>query len=88
MTSVTVYTAKPCGYCRAALRFLTEVKSVEVEEIDLTRNTEKRMELIQQTGHRTVPMIFIGEQFIGGYSELRELDAQRELNKMLGIEEK
>ena len=88
MPSINVYTAKPCGFCNAAIRFLTQVKNVEVNEIDLTRNHEKRMELIQQTGHRTVPMIFIGEKFIGGYSELRSLDSQKLLDPLLEIEKK
>ena len=84
MAKIVVYTAKPCGYCTAALRFLREAKSLEVEEIDLTRNIELRMELIQKTGHRTVPMIFINDNFIGGYSELRDLDAQKKFDKMIG----
>ena len=83
MPKVVVYTAKPCGYCTAALRFLREAKGLEVEEVDLTRNIELRMELIQKTGHRTVPMIFINDNFIGGYSELRDLDAKKELDEMI-----
>lgn len=83
MSSINIYTAKPCGYCNAAIRFLTQVKNVEVNEIDLTHNHEKRRELVRQTGHRTVPMIFIGDKFIGGYDELRSLDAQKLLDQML-----
>ena len=83
MPKVIVYTAKPCGYCTAAIRFLKQAKELEIEEVDLTRNTELRMKLIQQTGQRTVPMIFINDQFIGGYSELRDLDAKKELDLII-----
>ncbi|MGC6510474.1 MAG: glutaredoxin [Myxococcota bacterium] len=83
MPIVTVYTAKPCGYCTAAIRYLKGAKKLEVEEIDLTHNTELRIKLIRETGHRTVPMIYINGQFIGGYDELRKLDAQKQLDLLI-----
>lgn len=85
MSKVTVYTAKPCGFCTAAIRFLKEAKSVEVKEVDLSQQPDLRMKLIKQTGQRTVPMIFIGEQFIGGYNELRALDRNKELDGLLNL---
>jgi glutaredoxin 3 len=85
MPNVVVYTAKPCGFCTAALRFLKEVKNVEVKEVDLSKQHELRMKLIEETGQRTVPMIFIGEKFIGGYTELRALDRNNELDALLEL---
>ena len=83
MQKVIVYKSRFCGYCTAAIRFLQNEKNQTVEVIDLSNNHEKRMELVRQTGHRTVPLIFIGEQFIGGYDDMIALDRKGELDPML-----
>ena len=82
--TVVVYSSQNCGYCRVAVHFLRTVKEVDVEVIDLTGNWTARQELIAETGHRTVPQIFVGETFVGGYDELRALDARGELDVLLG----
>jgi glutaredoxin 3 len=82
---IVVYRTRTCPYCVAAARFLREVKGQEVEEIDLTFDDEGRIELQQRTGMRTVPQIFIGEVHVGGYDEMRALDAQGELDTLLGL---
>lgn len=64
----------PCPYCDRALTFFKN-KGVEVEVTDLTNDIDKLMEYRNQTGHQTVPMIFIGEKFVGGYDDLKALDA-------------
>ena len=83
MQKVIVYKSRFCGYCTAAIRFLQNEKNQTVEVIDLSNNHEKRMELVRQTGHRTVPLIFIGEQFIGGYDDMIALDRKGELDPLL-----
>ena len=83
MSKVIVYTSKFCGYCSAAIRFLKQEKSQEVEIIDLTHDYQKRMELVAQTKHRTVPLIFIGDSFIGGYDDMIALDRRGELDPMI-----
>ncbi|MAA78813.1 MAG: glutaredoxin [Deltaproteobacteria bacterium] len=83
MAKVVVYKSRFCGYCTAAIRFLQEEKKQEVEVIDLSNDHEKRMELVQQTGHRTVPLIFVGETFIGGYDELISMERNGELDPLL-----
>ena len=65
------------------IRFLTEVKGVEVEIIDMTGDFEARMELVRRTGRRTVPQIFIGDTHVGGYDDLRALDFQGGLDPLL-----
>ncbi len=82
MTSVRVYTTRLCGYCVAAKRHL-ERKGVRYEEIDVSDDPEKRMWLVEATGRRTVPQIFIGEQAIGGYTDLVDLDKRGQLDPML-----
>jgi glutaredoxin 3 len=63
------------------------LKSVEApfEEVQLDQNPELRLKLSEENnGWRTVPMIFIGEQFIGGFQELMKLHQEGELVKMVG----
>lgn len=83
MSSVTIYTSFYCTYCRRAKRLL-ERKQVDYEEIKLDEDAEKRKELVERLHWRTVPMIFVNEQFIGGYDELSALERSGELDRMLG----
>jgi glutaredoxin 3 len=72
MKKVTLYTTDYCGYCRAA-KHLLEQQIVPFTEIDVTNDSEKRQWLVNTTGQRTVPQIFLGDEPIGGYTELAEL---------------
>ncbi len=83
MATVRVYTTTYCGYCTAAKRFLEQVKGVTVEEIDVTQDMAQRQWLAQTTGQRTVPQIFVGDTHIGGYTDLRALDAEGGLDPLL-----
>ena len=83
MSSVTMYTSAYCTYCRRAKRLL-EKKQVDYEEVRLDEDAEKRKELVERLNWRTVPMIFVNEQFIGGYDDLSALERSGELDRMLG----
>jgi len=83
LSSVTIYTSMHCTYCRRA-KSLLETKKVDYEEIRLDEDTEKRKELVEKLNWRTVPIIFVNEQFIGGYDELAALERSGELDHMLG----
>ncbi len=83
MSPVTIYTSFYCTYCRRAKRLL-EKKQVDYEEIRLDEDLEKREELVESLNWRTVPMIFVNEQFIGGYDQLAALERSGELDRMLG----
>jgi len=83
MPRVRMYKSTPCPYCTAAYRFLTEVKGVDVEQIDLSGDMAARMDLMHRTGQRTVPQIFIGDVHVGGYDDLRALDRRGELDPLL-----
>jgi glutaredoxin 3 len=69
---VTVYVASYCSYCEAAKRMLGAM-SVPYEAIDVSTDHEKRMWLVEKTGMRTVPQIFVGEKPIGGFTDMRAL---------------
>ena len=82
MKPVRVYSTMVCPYCVRAKMLLKE-KNIPFEEIDVTGDHAKRQWLVQATGRRTVPQIFIGEEPIGGFDDLRALDLSGELSKKL-----
>lgn len=82
MKPVRVYTTRICTYCFAAKRLLGR-KGIEYEEIDVSHDAEARRWLVETSGQRTVPQIFIGDRSIGGFTELRALDRSGELDALL-----
>lgn len=80
MSRVRVYSTLICPYCIRAKALLKE-RGIPYEEIDVTGDPEKRAWLVKATGRRTVPQIFIDEEPIGGFDDLRELDRTGELQK-------
>lgn len=77
-----IYTTPFCGYCGAAKRLLT-AKGAEFTEIDVMFDVERKREMIERSGRRTVPQIFIGDRHIGGYDDLSALDGSGELSELL-----
>ncbi len=84
MSLVRVYCTATCGYCQMALRLL-EKRGADVEKIRVDLEPGKRAEMIEVSGRRTVPQIFIGDRHIGGYAELAELDMDDELEPLLEV---
>lgn len=82
MRPVRMYTTQVCPYCIRA-KALLKSKDIPFEEIDVSRDDEKRAWLVQATGRRTVPQIFIGEEAIGGFDDLAALDRAGELARKL-----
>ncbi len=82
MKPVTVYTADHCPYCARAKNLLKS-KGIAYQEVNITADSKKREELEEKTGWMTVPMIFIGEEFIGGADNLQTLAASGELEQKL-----
>jgi glutaredoxin 3 len=70
---VRIYTTTYCTFCRLAKELLRERK-IPFEDVDVTDDDAARRWLVESTGRRTVPQIFIEGQPIGGYEELRALD--------------
>lgn len=81
---VTVYSKDYCPYCDRA-KSLLESKGVAFEAIELQDQPAEFQKLKERTGLMTVPQIFIGEQLIGGYSDMADLDRKGELDKLLGL---
>jgi glutaredoxin 3 len=79
---VTIYTTVTCPYCIRAKQVLN-AKQVKYSEIDVTEDPETRKFLVEATGQRTVPQIFIGGKSIGGCDDMIALDRQGKLDEML-----
>ena len=72
MAQVEIYTTRICAFCVMAKRLLSSLDQ-DYEEIAVDSDHEKRAWLVETTGQRTVPQIFIDGQPIGGYQELAAL---------------
>jgi glutaredoxin 3 len=83
MAQVEVYTTPMCPYCVAAKRLL-QARGIAYTEFDVAQDDALRADIMQRSGRQTVPQIFIDGRSIGGFEELRELDAAGELESLRG----
>ena len=81
MPRVELYTTPSCPFCVRAKRLLAE-RHVAHAEFDVSEDDELRAEIMERTGRRTVPQIFIDGRSIGGFEELAALDAAGELREL------
>ena len=81
--AVTIYTTGWCPYCERARRLLGS-KQIAFEEIDVEAAPEKRAEMQNRSGRRTVPQIFIGDTHVGGCDDLHALEDAGKLDALLG----
>ena len=83
MPTVKMYTTAVCPYCLQAKRVLKARGVNEIEEIRIDANPDERIKMMESTGRRTVPQIYIGSTHVGGCDDLMALDARGELAPML-----
>lgn len=87
MPAVEIYTTRFCPYCYAA-KSLLKRKGIAFTEIDLSRNWERRDEMIQRAnGRMTVPQIFVGTVHVGGSDDLHALERAGTLDSLLAGDE-
>jgi glutaredoxin 3 len=85
MQKVVIYTGPMCNYCSAAKHLLNK-KKITYTEFDIGTDSSKMQEMQERTkGARTIPQIFVGETYVGGYTELKALEVAGKLNSLLGI---
>ena len=83
MNPVKMYTTAVCPFCTRAKQFL-QTKGVEIiHEIRVDMQPAERMKMMQITGRRTVPQIFIGDTHVGGCDDLMALDRRGALEPLL-----
>lgn len=83
MQTVKIYTTGTCPYCIQAKQLLKSRGVVELDEIRVDQVAGERQNMMDITGRRTVPQIFIGDQHIGGCDDLMALDGNGALLPLL-----
>ncbi len=84
MKPVRMYTTAVCPYCVRAKMLLQKRGVTQIEEIRVDLDPQQRMQMMEVTGRRTVPQIFVGDTHVGGCDDLYALDASSGLMPLLG----
>jgi glutaredoxin 3 len=82
MRPVTVYSRAFCAHCTRAVTLLTE-KGADVRVLDATFDACLREEMVAKAGRATYPQIFVGDTHVGGFEDLKALDAAGGLDALL-----
>ena len=77
-----MYTTGVCPYCLMAERLLAS-KGVQCDKVRVDLEPARRVEMMEKTGRRTVPQIYVGETHVGGYDDLAALDRAGKLDPLL-----
>jgi glutaredoxin 3 len=83
MAKVVMYSTGVCPFCLMAERLLKSKGVERIEKIRVDLQPERRDEMIERTGRRTVPQIYVGERHVGGYDDLAALDRAGGLDPLL-----
>ncbi len=83
MAKVKMYKKNPCPFCDRAEAFM-KAKGIEYDVVDLTDQPEEIDRIKNETGWRTVPIILINGQLIGGYTDMKTLDEEGKLMPLIG----
>jgi glutaredoxin 3 len=86
MAKILMYSTAVCPYCISAEKLLLSKGVQDIEKIRVDLKPEQRVEMMEKTGRRTVPQIYINDQHIGGFEDLRTLDLQGGLDPLLATE--
>ena len=82
MSEIVMYTKSWCPYCDMAKGLLRQ-KEQEWEEVDVEADPARLGEMVERSGRRTVPQIFVGGQHVGGFDDLAALESSGELDRLL-----
>ena len=85
MPPVVLYGTRFCSFCLAARRLLDK-KGITFEDISVDTDLDLRMEIMEKSGQRTVPQIWVGSTHVGGYSDLQALENSGDLDELLSID--
>jgi glutaredoxin 3 len=86
MTPIMMYTTAICPFCVQAERLLRARGVAEIAKVRVDLEPARRQEMMDRTGRRSVPQIYIGERHVGGYDDLVALDRAGELAPLLAGE--
>ncbi len=80
---VIMYSTGTCPYCTMAERLLKSKGVDEIEKIRIDTDPAQRTLMMEKTGRRTVPQIYIGDTHVGGFDDLAALDREGKLDPLL-----
>lgn len=83
MAKVVMYCTAVCPYCVRAEQLLQRKGVAEIEKIRVDLHPELRVAMMEKTGRRTVPQIYIGDEHVGGYDDMAALDQAGKLDELL-----
>jgi glutaredoxin 3 len=83
MAKVLMYSTGVCPFCVMAERLLRSKGVAEIEKIRVDLEPARRAEMVERTGRRTVPQIYVGDRHVGGYDDLAALDRAGGLDPLL-----
>ncbi len=83
MAKVTMYSTAVCPYCVAAERLLRSKGVAEIDKIRVDLDSQQRAAMMEKTGRRTVPQIYINETHVGGFDDLAALEHAGKLDSLL-----
>ena len=86
MATVTMYSTGVCPFCQMAERLLRAKGVAAIDKVRVDLEPERRAEMVEKTGRRTVPQIYIGGAHVGGYEELAALEHAGRLDELLRAE--
>src|SRR5258707_1825518 len=86
MAKVRMYASAVCPFCVRAEMVLKSKGVTEIEKIRVDLDPRQREEMMDRTGRRTVPQIYIGERHVGGFDELAALEHAGKLDSLLAAE--
>ena len=83
MSKITMYSTGQCPFCVRAEHLLKQRGVSEIDKVRVDLEPLRRREMMEKTGRRTVPQIYIGEYYVGGFAELAALDRAGKLTPLL-----
>jgi len=84
MSDVTIYTTDPCSFC-TRVKGILESRGVTFTEVNLSKDPQGRLELVQRTGMMSFPQVVVGDRLVGGFSELQKAVQEDRLQELLAI---
>jgi glutaredoxin 3 len=79
---VTVYTTDPCSFC-IRVKQLLDARGIAYDEVNLAKDPDGRMDLLQRTGMMTFPQVIVGDELVGGFQETLRADQSGQLQQLL-----
>ena len=83
MAKVVMYSTGACPFCMMAERLLKSKGVADIEKIRVDLEPTRRTEMMERTGRRTVPQIYVNDRHVGGYDDLAALDRAGGLDPLL-----